>query len=208
MSKIQKSLIPRWHSTRLAKSLKMRRLKFINKLFNDQLLEKNASLLKILDVGCSTGKDFVKYFDGRDDMELYGVDIRDQGLKQRNFTMIVGDAARLDFPDSHFDLVVSMGVLEHINPIEKLCQVIQEIRRVSKSYIVMIPAVSTPLEPHMGNFFWQLKDHNKKKKHENLAYFSDEAWLHFQGFKNAKTKRFWYVPFLKTDLFIYNIERS
>jgi len=38
-----------------------------------------------------------------------------------------------------------------------------------------------------------------------LYYYSDEAWLQFEGFKDAKLKRFYHLPPLITNLLIYKI---
>ena len=138
-------------------------------------------------------------------MELHGIDIRDQGLRQSNFTMHVGDAADLPFDTSEFDLVISMGVLEHINPIEKLSEVVSEIARVGKGFVVMVPSISTILEPHLGSLFWPLRANGRKPGHENLSYFADDTWLYFTGFRGASLRRFQYMPVLKTDLCIYRL---
>src|SRR3989304_1100410 len=73
--------------------------------------------------------------------------------------------------------------------------------------VVVVPAVNTILEPHTKGIFWQLKDHNKKKKykHAPLNYFSDDVWPNFEGFAGAKVKRFWHIPFLVCDLIISKV---
>ena len=202
-------LVPFWHKTSLARRFKQRRLKFVDKLTGGKISVINEDgKKKILDVGCANGKDFMQFLTDRKDLELLGIDIEDLGFRADNFKMIVQDAEHLDFPDNYFDITVSMGVLEHIQPIEKLSKVIKEIDRVSKSYFVMVPAISTLLEPHTGEFFWQLKDRNKKNHHPSLNYYSDDAWMQFEGFLGARTTRFSYLPLLKKDLWIYNLKQD
>lgn len=77
MSSIQKKIVPPWHKSYLAKYIKSKRLRFINKLFGGNLLSASNQNRKILDVGCSTGKDFIKHFEHRIDMDLYGLNVRD-----------------------------------------------------------------------------------------------------------------------------------
>jgi hypothetical protein len=33
---------------------------------------------------------------------------------------------------------------------------------------------------------------------------SDEGWLSFKGFRNAKVDRFWYIPGVKREAIVYN----
>ncbi|UZE95162.1 class I SAM-dependent methyltransferase [Alkalimarinus alittae] len=160
---------------------------------------------RILEVGCANGKDFVQLCADNNEIEITGIDVDDYGLKQSNFSMIVSDAETIDFPDNYFDLTVSFGVLEHIQPIEKLARVIQEINRVSKKYVIVVPSVSTVIEPHSASLLWQLRSHEKKKSYSRLNYFSDEAWLQFEGFKDGKSKRFFHLPPVVSNLIIYKI---
>lgn len=189
--------------------LSARRLNVIDKLFDGQLIEKNRKRKRYLDIGCRIGKDFVTFFEHRNDVEIFGLDLKDYGLRQNNFNMIVGDAAHIPFPDSYFDIAVSIGTLEHIVPIEKLARVAQEINRVSKSYVVVVPSVSSIIEPHSASLLWHLRDWNKKPHfHNNIIYMSDEAWLAFGGFKNANSCRLWHIPPLIANLAIYKTQIS
>lgn len=132
------------------------------------------------------------------------MDVDKYDIQQANVRFIHGDAERIDFPDRYFDVLVSIGVLEHIEPIEKLCRVITEMRRVSKSYCVMVPSMGTILEPHTMRLRWQLRDRNKKPTIGNLNYYSDEVWTKFEGFRGAQTRRFWSIPCLSQGLAIFD----
>jgi len=130
---------------------------------------------------------------------FWGVDPIETGLAQENFTFIKANGIDLPFPDGYFDAVVSIGVLEHVEPIENLCKVITEIERVAKRYVVIVPAINTFLEPHTQAIWWQLRP---VKRIEQLNYFSDMAWLKFSGFRAATITRFDYLPGLITNLAI------
>jgi ubiquinone/menaquinone biosynthesis C-methylase UbiE len=116
------------------------------------------------------------------------------------------DAEDTLFKDKYFDLTVSIGVLEHIEPIEKLCKVITEIDRISKEYVVIVPNIITFLEPHTLRFFWQLRAIHSKKKYDALNFYSDETLLKFKGFSGAKITRFDYIPGLIKNTIIYKID--
>jgi ubiquinone/menaquinone biosynthesis C-methylase UbiE len=189
------------------KSLSARRLQFINKILNGRLGMQNHPPMRILDVGCARGKDMVQLLKERKDIEMVGLDLSDYGLRQRNFDMVVADAERIPFPDLHFDLTVSIGVLEHIVPIEKLARVISEIKRVSRSYVIIVPSAGSIIEPHIARFFWHLRDRNKKKRYAgSLIYMSDETWLAFDGFRDAKSRRFYHIPLFVSNLAIFEAQ--
>jgi len=202
--KIYNRLYPVWKS-RIATGLKKRRLGIINdlacrgNLFDPDWLRDK----KLLDVGCANGKDFLQFFDAYDGVQLFGLDRDEYKLAQKNCTFVKGNARDIPFDSKFFDLVVSIGVLEHIDPIENLCKAITEIDRVGKSYIVVVPAISTLLEPHTVRLLWQQRDRSKKSPYPHLYYFSDDTWLQFAGFKQASLKRFNYLPPLIANVAIY-----
>ena len=188
----------------LNKIFALRRLKVVSKITNTNILKLSIEFEKILEVGCGNGNDFVQHI-SNNNIKIIGLDIRDTGLKKENLEMIVTDAETISFPDKYFDLTFSCGVLEHIQPVEKLSRMIKEIRRVSKRYIVIVPSISTLIEPHTGSIMWQLRSKRKKESNLQLNYYSDDAWLQFEGFKNAQSKRFFHIPFILTNLLIYKI---
>lgn len=189
--------IGRWQRTPLARALKRSRCRF--------MLEQARTLgiepRRILDVGCHTGKDFLAILQRDPRYELHGVDLLPQALPE-SVTFTQADAAELPFEDGAFDLVVSVGVLEHIEPIDKLCLAAREIRRVGRAFVVGVPSIATLIEPHTGSLLWQLRDANRKAPYSRLHYLNDEAWLQLEGFRGARTVRRDYLPLLKQDLFI------
>jgi SAM-dependent methyltransferase len=146
----------------------------------------------VLEVGCGRGIDFAQFALGK--YNITGVDIADVE-RVCDFPFHQLDARSLAWPDEAFDAVVSIGVLEHIQPIDRLCLVTSEIRRVGKSFCVVVPSSGTWLEPHTRSLWWQNRDRNRKPRCEyDLNYFSDEAWVQFPGFEGAKTQRYWHAP--------------
>jgi ubiquinone/menaquinone biosynthesis C-methylase UbiE len=187
----------------LHKYLAKHRFRQIDALFCQNLT--NGKKLKILDVGCHNGRDFVSFLKGNDLVEITGIDLVDHGIEQKNFSYCSADAESVPYADNYFDLVVSVGVLEHISPIEKLCKVVSEIERVGKKHIIVVPSVTTLIEPHTASLLWQLRQIGSKRKYQDLNFFSDEAWLSFKGFETSKIKRFWLIPLLISNTYIYNV---
>ena len=87
--------------------------------------------LKVLDVGCGTGRYLQLFNPGN---ELNGLDISDQMLsvarqKLPNAKFHIGSADSLPFPDDAFDLVISVRVIQHLSDQEKM---VREMVRVCR----------------------------------------------------------------------------
>lgn len=104
----------------------------------------------ILEIGCGSGRDFVKAMAGSK-AHIYGLDPFDSGIQQDNFTFIQGDFVQIPYPDKFSDVTLSFGVLEHIEPLEKLSLGIKEMARVSKRYCMIVPCIATRIDPTIGN---------------------------------------------------------
>ncbi|HEX7116716.1 MAG TPA: methyltransferase domain-containing protein [Steroidobacter sp.] len=156
---------------------------------------------RVLEVGCSTGADFMQFAVAAG-FTCHGVDIQPQP-RLCDFEFTQGNACALPFPDQYFDAAVSIGVFEHIQPIEDLCRAAAEIRRVSQRYCIVVPAISTLLEPHTMQLLWALRARSgKHPRHGSLNYYADDVWLKFTAFQDAHLKRFSYMPGVR-NLMIY-----
>jgi SAM-dependent methyltransferase len=186
----------KWLSLGITRFLKTRRVRFMDQLLDGAISKAST----IMEVGCGSGRDFVKLMQPAP-AHIYGLDLFDAGLRQPNFTFVQGDVANIPFEDGYFDVTVSMGVLEHIEPMEKLAAGIREIARVSRRFCIGVPCIATRFEPHFWEYRWQLKRPNTRQL--NVNYLSDQAWTSFQGFAGTKTCRFDYIPGLITTLMIY-----
>lgn len=163
--------------------------------------------VKVLEVGCANGKDFIQFLEN-ESFEIWGVDIDSESDAGDNVNFVLADAANLPFEDKSFDLVVSVGLLEHIEPMEKLCEVIAEFNRVGKHLISVVPSIATLLEPHSGQMFFPLRLHKEMcSKQTNvplhLNFFTEHTWTKFNGFCGCKIKRFFYLPPLVRNTVIY-----
>lgn len=70
-----------------------------------------------------------------------------QRLRQ-GFVSLCGDATRLEFPDGHFEVVVSNSVIEHLRTWEEQLAMATEVRRVGRRYWIQTPNRWFPIEPH------------------------------------------------------------
>ena len=184
-----------WLKLGLANYLKKRRFQFINKAFDGGLLKSDG---RILEIGCGSGKDFINFLPDNL-IKIHGVDLFDTRISKPNFNFHLADAENLPFDDKNFDYTVSIGVLEHIEPISKLELVTQEIQRVSRNFCIIVPAINSVVEPHFWQPFWQLRLH---KNNPGTNYFSDHTWRNFSGFKECRLVRHSYLPGLIQNLYI------
>jgi SAM-dependent methyltransferase len=113
----------------------------------------------VLDFGCGVGQ--AVSLGLQHDIDIYGVDTFDGWWANWRERLLPDAAARiakigsdeLPFPDSHFDMVVSNQVFEHIpDP----TRILPEIRRVLKpggQFLALFPFRETWYEGHLGLYF-------------------------------------------------------
>ena len=187
----------RWYAWWKANvATKMKRRRIMRGLSRVDLPEKGQ--LRVLEVGCANGKDVLQFLDDPARYELYGVDLNDQKDLPPEINFSRADAEHLPFPDKHFDLVISVGLLEHIEPMEKLCAVIKEMDRVGKRQLHIVPSVTTLLEPHCGKlrFSHGLHKHlfGDQTYPLHLNFFTEHTWTTFEGFFDCQVDRMYYLP--------------
>ena len=99
----------------------------LQKLDEIKALSKTSG--KILDVGAGDGETFELFDEG---WEWSGIDIEPMDDK-----VIEGDAHQIEFPDKHFDLVMSLGCLHNLR-VHELEVALKEIERVGKRGYIML----------------------------------------------------------------------
>jgi len=91
----------------------------------------------ILDIGTGLGSLAIEFAKRLPQAKIYGIDISEEMLAEarknsqaaglNNTEFKISDAGKIDFPDNFFDLVISFGVLHHLNDLKSA---FAEIKRV------------------------------------------------------------------------------
>ena len=102
-----------------------------------------SGLRRVIDVGCGEGSLLGEFSRNGFAEELYGLEISQSGAKRVQAKTIpklvqvqTFDGYSIPYPDKHFDLAVSIHVLEHVEHERRL---ISELARVSKRFFVEVP---------------------------------------------------------------------
>lgn len=128
-----------WKGETVRESIDLCRYRFVEPLFR-QYLPKDG---KILEAGCGLGN-WVFYL--RDlGYHIVGIELATDAIRMAkeydpNAPIIMANVLRTDFPDRHFDAVISLGVLEHFEEGPQIA--FQEIRRILKDnglFFVTVP---------------------------------------------------------------------
>ena len=98
-----------------------------------ELLEE-LDVKSILDVGCGNGF-LINSLPS--DIKVVGMDISEEALKYVKREYVTGSIEDIPFEDNSFDLVVCSDVIEHLYE-DVLIKGIDELKRVSKKYLLMI----------------------------------------------------------------------
>jgi len=117
-----------------------------NKIFPESLIPfykrilKNIKVEKILEVGCNRGHNLVALsYCGQ--FDLYGIDINPYSIllarENKEISFSVGGIYDILYKNEFFDLVMTVGVLIHLEP-KTLKDAIKELLRVSKKYFLMM----------------------------------------------------------------------
>ena len=105
---------------------------------------------KVLDVACGTGRYTRQLLDHG--CKVGGVDISDEMLKfahraiKDNPNLLFlqkGDAEKLPFDDNEFDGVTCIRLYQRVPPVQRL-EMLREVKRVSKSWAILLFAMSNP----------------------------------------------------------------
>ena len=105
---------------------------------NEEFLAGIGPEARILEVGCNMGNQLL-LLEKMGFQNLYGIEVQPYALEKaksrvRHATLQVATAFEIPYPNEHFDLVFTSGVLIHIAP-EDLSFAIKEIHRVARKYI-------------------------------------------------------------------------
>lgn len=150
----------------LHKQEQLKKLKIIKKFLKVSLKD------KLLDIGCGTGISTAFWRCKR-----YGIDPAENMLKiakqkYPKITFKQASAENLPFPDSYFNIVISITALQNFNNIEKA---LKEIKRVGKDKFILTFLKKSPKRTKIENL---IRKHFKIKKiikeEKDLIYIIEE----------------------------------
>jgi SAM-dependent methyltransferase len=171
---------------------------------------------RIVDIGCGKGGGAVASYNREN--EIVGVDLfppHELALHQDNFTYVQGDACSLEsLPDKSFDAAISIGMLEHIRPRERLLGAIGETKRVARRYCFVVPHKYAFVEPHFQMPFFSLWPDRVKSfaiKRFNLGtqkrepsgqwqrihWLSRREWAELFDDPGLVIENYWYGPLMQ-----------
>jgi SAM-dependent methyltransferase len=170
---------------------------------------------RVVELGCGRGGRSIARFNVTN--QIVGIDVVSPDLvtvHQPNFTYVRGDASHLGWiRDDEFDVVVSFGMLEHLQPRERMVEAIREAQRIAHRYCFVVPHRYAFVEPHfLLPFFpiWpdRLKSflirrfslgsqrRNASGKWQHIHWLPKDQWRDLFDDPNLRIVDHWYGPVL------------
>ena len=171
--------------------------------------------MNILDVGCGNdGRSVHQWIDSR--YHITGIDLYEPDqvhIAHPNFTYKQQDARDMScFADQSFDLAISVGMMEHIGHLPDLHKMAQEIHRIAKEYVIVVPYRYALVEPHFKFPFFQLLP---TEIQSNLVHTLNLHNLHQKLTKDPLyikkhflwlTGKQWQYIWPESEVFVFNME--
>jgi ubiquinone/menaquinone biosynthesis C-methylase UbiE len=129
---------------------------------------KSKGIKKVLDVPCGYGRDSI--YLAKNGFEVVGVDRSNEALKLAtdwakneglSVNFLEGDISNLEFPDEHFDAIISNRYLHLVHDDEQQKKVAQEMHRVVKDDGLLVLATRSIQDPDCSQ-----DNHVKEKVYE------------------------------------------
>jgi len=142
----------------------------------------------ILDVGCAKGFMLFEIKQALPGIEIKGVDISQYAInnskKEVRKYLQIGNASKLDFDDSRFDLVISLVTIHNLNR-EDCAMSLREIERVSKKNSFITVDAYSNIEEKKLMEEWNLTA---------LTVMHTDEWKSFFFENNYNGDYFWFKP--------------
>ena len=157
-----------------------------------------AQTKRLLDVGCNVGELLLECSKRFPDMKLAGVDVNASAIECAQATLPDAEicrteGGRLPFPDSAFDCVTCIEVIEHI-PADRRAATLQEIFRV------LAPGGRLVLRcPHRGVFAW-MDSNNIRFRLPHLYRLLVRSGLRDAGYTGGSADIVWHHHFTRNEL--------
>jgi len=142
----------------------------------------------VLDVGCAKGFFLYDLKLAVPGIEISGIDISEYAIKNALQDVAeylsVGNATQLNFPDSSFDLVISINTIHNLSK-EDCMIALGEIERVSKSHSFITVDAYRNMEEQARMEAWNLTA---------LTMMSDVEWKKFFEEAGYTGDFYWFIP--------------
>lgn len=178
----------------------IRRLKNIHKLVNDLTEEAN-----ILDIGCGTGE-IISSIQERFGCNAIGNDISHKMIGHCNAKYInkrlrfeEGNILNLKYQTEHFDLVVSLSVIEWIENYERAIEEVSRVLKCNGQWIVSLPNWASPFRK-MEFIRRSLQKNSSFKYHKNRILISEFIHIAKKYDLEVKQTIFHVLPLFSSNL--------
>ncbi len=145
--------------------------------------------MRVLDVGAGKGFLMHDLMESVPGLEVEGIDISAYAIEHAMDTVRgrirQGDAAKLPWPDGHFDLVVSITTLHNLY-IDSLFSALAEMERVSKAHKYLVVEGYRNEREKVNLMYWQLTCRAFHMPHEwewifqKAGYTGDHEFIFFE----------------------------
>jgi len=144
---------------------------------------------KVLDVGCGKGFLLHDFQEAMPGIEVHGIDVSEYALQNAMETVApnlkVSSAAKLPFPDKHFDLVLTINTLHNLFCYD-LHDALKEIERVSKQHKYICVESYRNEEEKANLLYWQVTCESFNTPEEwdwwfkTTGYTGDHSFIYFE----------------------------
>jgi len=174
--------------------------------FFQYLISNYPPPIEILEAGCGLGRwviplSEIGYSVTGIEIEKNAIDLINQNYQSPNLTLVNGDIFDMPFSENHFDIILSLGVLEHFETQELQDKAITEHLRLLKDdglFFVTVPFLSF-IRFLIHRPFTKLVSFVRKLKHKT-EYFSEYRYTKNEFSKVLKSSGLEIIDFVYDDL--------